>query len=105
MKNSVLKAYTEKIKIIEKVKAIVNEESLDPSFNTTFRYINNPEFKDIPREVSKNIAVAMHHFQVIEKEYLKWEEDTKRKKIIDVKYPVIDLEPPKDDVIQYSENW
>ena len=106
MRTALLKAYSEKMKVIEKIKHVIHEESLDPTFNNTFRSINNPEYKEIPREVSKNIVVAMHHYVTIEKEFLKWEEENKRKKFPDIKYPVIDLEPPKDNVIQYSsENW
>ena len=92
--------------VITKVKKDVKEESIDPSFNTVFRSINKPEYIEIPRDVVKNIAVAMHHFSSIEKEFFKWEEENKKKKFSDIKYPVIDLEPPKDDVIQYTpESW
>jgi hypothetical protein len=102
---ALLKAYEDKMKIIEKLKRSVTEENLDPSFNTIFRSLNIPDFRDIPREVSKNIAVSMHHYQWVEKQFNSWHEDNKRKKPTDVKYPIIELEPPKDDVIQYSENW
>lgn len=100
-----MKAYENKFKVLEKLKKTTSEENLDPTFNTTFRSLNNPEFREIPIEISKNIAVSMHHFKAVEKQYLVWEEENKRKKVEDVKYPVIELEPPKDDVIQYSENW
>ena len=94
------------MKVIFKVKIVVKEESIDPSFNTVFRSINNPEFVDIPRDVVKNIAVAMHHYATIEKEFNKWETENKMKKFSEIKYPAIDLEPPKDDVIQYTpESW
>ncbi len=87
------------------MKKATSEENLDPTFNTIFRSLNNPEFREIPIETSKNIAVSMHHFNAVEKQFLTWEEENKRKRGADVKYPVIELEPPKDDVIQYSENW
>ena len=105
MRISLLKAYESKMKVIEKLKKSVSEEHLDPTFNTTCRSLNNPEFREIPVEVSKNIAVSMHHFKTIESQYLTWEDENRRKKFTEVKYPVIELEPPKDDVIQYSENW
>lgn len=95
--------YEKKMKIVEGVKQAVEVEKLDPSFNTIFRSINKPEFKDIPKEVSKNIVVSIHHLKTIEEQFTKWEEENRRKKYVDLKYPPIDLEPPKDDVIQYSE--
>jgi hypothetical protein len=91
------------MKVIEQIKNIVIEQHLDPSFNTKFIAINNPEFRDIPKEVGKNIVVSIHHFESLEKQFDKWEDENKRKRLSDHKYPLIDLEPPKDDVVQYAE--
>ncbi len=100
-----MNSFDEKMKVIEKLKKDVSEENLDPSFNITFRALNKNDYKEIPPEISKNIAVGMHHFRSVEKLYNIWWEDNRRLKLSEIKFPTIELEPPKDDVIQYTENW
>lgn len=94
------------MKVIEVVRKIIRENNLDPNFNNDFiPPTNSNEIKDIPREVYKNIVLSMHHFEAVETEFIKWETDNKRKRPVDQKYPKMDLQPPKDDVVEYSDTW
>lgn len=48
----------------------------------------------------------MHHYIQSEKLFKAWEKENKAKK--DMSIPIIQLTPPKDDVLEYSsiiDNW
>lgn len=105
--------YDDKLHKISIIKSIIEQDKLDPSFNNVFipKIFSqrsgvldlSSELDELPKEVYKNVVIGMHHFDEVEKEYLKWENENKTKK--DKKYPIIDQQPPKDDVVEYSDTW
>jgi hypothetical protein len=98
-------AYDQKMSIIDKLDIVVISEHLDPSFNKDFKVFDKPEFSEIPKEVIKNIVIGIFHFKDVEREFLCWKGENMRKKPSEWKYPILELEPPRDDVVQYSDNW
>jgi len=101
-----IEEYEKRNNLIKLIKQVVVDEKLDTSFNTKFNLINKPEFFEIPKHVGKNIVVSIVHYNTLEKEYYKWEEEIKLKKNSVVIYPICDLEPPRDDVVLYADiNW
>ncbi len=93
------------MKVVEKVKQHIQTMGLDPSYNTMFDAWNKHEFREIPEEFRRNIVLAMTHYEIVEKQFTKWEAENKKKKFADQVYPVVEIQPPKDDVIEYSESW
>lgn len=94
------------MKVIEAVRRIIKEQNLDSNFRNNFiAPSNSNDIKDIPREFYKNVVVSMHHFETVESEFIKWEIENKRKRPLEQNYPKIELQPPKDDVVEYSDSW
>ncbi len=93
------------MKLVESVKQHIRLKGLDPSYNTMIDIWNRTEYQEIPGEFKKNIILAMTHYDLVEKYFIKWEAENKKKKLADQTYPVIEVQPPKDDVIEYSDSW
>lgn len=93
------------MRIIEIIRNKVKKEGLDPNFKTIFNVGDDPELKKIPEDVYKNIVVSIHHFETMEALFNDWEKEFKSKKMIEPPYPDINLQPPKDDIVQYSDSW
>jgi hypothetical protein len=47
----------------------------------------------------------MHHFETVKKSFSNWEYEIRKKNILEPVYPDINLQPPRDDIINYSDNW
>jgi hypothetical protein len=97
--------YKKKMNVVEMIKQHIKTMGLDPSYNTMVDAWNKSEFREISEEYRRNIILAMTHFEIVEKQFNKWEVENKRKKIAEQIYPVVEVQPPKDDVIEYSETW
>jgi hypothetical protein len=92
------------MKIIEKLKLNTTSLGLNTSYYKALDF-SSVEFREIPEENKKNIILAMNHYDEVQTRFGKWEIENKRKKFSDQYYPVIEVQPPKDDVIEYSESW
>ena len=92
------------MKIIEKFKLITTSLGHNTSYNKV-RDFSSVEFGEIPEENKKNIILAMNHYDEVQTKFEKWEIENKRKRFSDQNYPVIDVQPPKDDIIEYSDSW
>ena len=48
---------------------------------------------------------SIHHFIIIEKEFLSWQIEMKKIENKNETYPDLIIQPPKDDIVNYSDNW
>jgi hypothetical protein len=104
LRTSIVKEMNNHLRVVEKVRDIIKLQNLDPTFNNKFYPANTEEISEIPLECYKNIVVSLHHFNSVEEQYKKWKDDNKNS-LSTIIYPELILTPPKDDVIDYSENW
>ena len=92
------------MQVVEKIKLYIISLGLNTSYNTVLD-ISSVDFKEIPDENKKNIVLAITHYDAVQTQFKKWETDNKRKKFADQIFPTIEVQPPKDDVIEYSDSW
>jgi len=103
LKAKILARYYEQMMVIEKIRGIIRKEKLNQDkdiFNTAEPNVT----KHIINEVKPYILISIHHFQNVENFFKQWEKDAKANKD-SIKYPDITLQQPKDDYVEYNENW
>ena len=91
-----------KLKIIEEINEVIKKENFDVDFNKINPIKFGDLLKEIPSERYKNILISLNQFDIIYKNFLKWEKINSNKKINEVEYPKIILIPPIDDVVDYE---
>ena len=92
-----------KLKIIEEINEVIKKENFDVDFNKINPIKFGDLLKEIPSERYKNILISLNQFDIIYKNFLKWEKINSNKKINEVEYPKIILIPPIDDVVDYEK--
>ena len=87
-----------KFKVIKELNTIVNEQKYDTTFNNIIDPIKYEKIlKNIPIEVHKNIVIGLHHYDKIYEDYKIFIEMNKNKEKKDIRYPELELVPPRDD--------
>ena len=87
-----------KFQIIKELKNIIKIEKYDTNFNNVIDPIKYEKIlKNIPGDVHKNIVISLHHYEKIYEEYKLFKEMNKNKKKSDIRYPELELIPPRDD--------
>ena len=97
--------------VIEKIKGIIRKEKLD-NMKHVFNTLEPSIAKHITEEIKpyvimynfKYLFSSINHFETVEKLFKQWERETKTGKEI-VNFPEINLQQPKDDYVEYNENW
>lgn len=91
------------MRIIEIIRSIVKKEKLNPTFKNEFHSNDAKILSNISDDIKSNIVVGIYHYDVVEKLFRNWERENRNTK--DLKYPLLEIFPPKDDVAEYtSEN-
>jgi len=103
LKSEILSSYYDKARIIQKIKRATIDKNCDPTYRIEFE-TDIPEIKEIltTQEIRSNIVIGIHHFSKVEEEFNLWVKGIKGKK--DFQYPDIDLQPPKDDIVEYNSS-
>ena len=87
-----------KFKVIKELNTIVNEQKYDTNFNNIIDPIKYEKIlKNIPIEVHKNIVIGLHHYDKVYEDYKIFIEINKNKEKKDIRYPELELVPPRDD--------
>ena len=87
-----------KFKVIKELQNIIKTQKYDTNFNNVINPVKYEKIlKNIPIEVHKNIVISLHHYDKIYEDYKIFIEINKNKKKCDIRYPELELIPPRDD--------
>ena len=92
------------MKEIEKFKVYIASLGLNTYYNKVLD-ISKVNLTEIPEDNRKNIILANNHYDEVHNQFMKWQIENKRKRVSDQNYPVIDVQPPRDDMIEFSDSW
>ena len=94
--------------IIEKIKGIKRKENFDNITNLPLEPLITKfityDIKPYIIMYDNNQFRSINHFESNEKIFKQWERETKTSKEGAV-FPEINLQQPKDDYVEYNENW